>query len=211
GVYPPPSNAYAPDRVTTIYNHDPDRARSLLDAAGWIDDDGDGVREKDGVTFRTEILYGDAGPYGRQIVTYLQQAWREIGVDVRTKSVPFSVRLERETTGDFEIILLGWAGFRDDLGILYRCDAIPPNGFNIARICNPEFDRLNDESLFELDPDKRRELLIEQGNVVNDSAHLGLLHFTRTVLAAQPRVRNFHANAYQEIWSHPWMWLAGDE
>ncbi|MDQ3444141.1 MAG: ABC transporter substrate-binding protein [Chloroflexota bacterium] len=210
GIYPPASYAYAPDRVTTIYNHDPVRARSLLDAAGWIDD-GDGVRRKDGVIFRREILYGDAGPFGQQIVTYLQQAWGKIGVDVRTMSVPFPVRVERETTGDFEIVLHGWGGVGDDLGILYRCDAFPPHGYNIARICNSEFDRLNDESLFELDPDKRRELLIEQGNVVNDSAHTGLLHFTKTVLAAQPRVRNVHANAYQEIWSHPWMWLAGDE
>ncbi len=212
GIYPPQSTAYAPDRVTTIYNHDPDRARALLEDAGWIDN-GDGLREKEGVTFRTEILYGDAGPYGQQIVTYLQQAWREIGVDVRTTAIPFLVRLERETEGDFEIVLLGfgWSGFGDDVGIVFRCDAVPPHGYNVARICNPEFDRLNDKWLFELDPEKRRELLIEQGNVVNDNAHLGLLHFNKAVVAAQPRVRNFHASAYHGIWSHPWMWIAGDE
>ena len=74
GIYPPPSHVYAPDRVTTIYNHDPDRARSLLDEAGWIATDGDGVRAKDGVKFRTDILYNEAGSFSRQIVTYLQQA-----------------------------------------------------------------------------------------------------------------------------------------
>ena len=97
------------------------------------------------------------------------------------------------------------------MGLLYRCDAIPPDGFNNARICNPEFDRLNDESIFELDPVKRRELLIAQGNVANDNAHLGLLHFNRNIYASQPRVRNFFANAYQSVWSLPWMWVVDDE
>jgi len=108
GVYPPPSNAYAPERVATIYNHDPDRARSLLDEAGWIEGD-DGVREKDGVTFQTKILYGEAGPFSRQTVTYLQQAWREIGVDVETTATPFPVLLERQSTGDFQIDLVSWS------------------------------------------------------------------------------------------------------
>jgi len=211
GVYPPPSHVYAPDRVTTIYDYDTARTRSLLDEAGWIANDGDGIRAKDGVTFRTEILYGEAGPFSRQIVTYLQQAWLEIGIDIQSTAIPFQVQLEREEKGDFQVSLLAWHWASDDLGLLYRCDAFPPDGFNIARVCNPEFDRLNDESLFELDPAKRRELLIAQGNVANDNAQLGLLHFNRTIYASQPRVRNFFANAYRSVWSLPWMWIAEDE
>ncbi len=211
GVYPPPSKAYAPELVSTIYNHDPDRARSLLDEAGWIEGD-DGVREKDGVTFQTEILYPEAGPFSRQIVTYLQQAWREVGVDIQTTATPFAVQIERESTGDFQIDLVGWSWLGDDMGLLYRCDALPPGGFNIARICNPEFDRLNEESLFELDPVKRRELLIAQGNIANDDAHLGLLLFSKTIYGSQPRVRNFFANAYAGgIWSLPWVWIMDTE
>ncbi len=211
GVYPPPSNAYAPERVTTIYNHDPDRARSLLDEAGWLEGD-DGVREKDGVTFKTEILYGEAGPFSRQTVTYLQQAWREIGVDVETTATPFPVLLERQSTGDFQIDLVSWSWLGDDMGLLYRCDALPPGGFNFARICNPEFDRLNEESQFELDPVKRRELLIAQGNIANDDASLGLLLFSKSTYGSQPRVRNLFANAYAGgIWSLPWMWIMDTE
>ncbi len=163
------------------------------------------------MTFQTEILYGEAGPFSRQIVTYLQQARRETGVDVQPTAIPFPTQVEREMTGDFEITLTGWSWLGDDMGLLYRCDALPPDGFNFARICNPEFDRLNDASLFELDPVSRRELLIEQGNIANDDAHLGLLYFNKTIFATQTRVRNFFANAYGGIWSLPWMWISDTE
>jgi len=56
---------------------------------------------------------------------------------------------------------------------------------------------------------KRRELLIEQGNVANDGVFLGKLFFTKSTIAAQPRLRNFHANAYSVTWSLPFLWLAG--
>jgi peptide/nickel transport system substrate-binding protein len=208
GIYPPPSRAYAPERVTTIYTHDPEHARALLDAAGWRDEDGDGVREKDGVAFRAEILYTEAGPHARQIVTYLQQAWSDVGVELRPAAVAFQILLERQDAGDFDLTLVGYGGLTDDMGLIYRCDAMPPHGYNAARICNPEFDRLNDLSLVELDPMRWRELSIAQGNAANDIAHLGLLWFPRSVVAHHQRVRNLIVNAYTPF---PWLsliWLA---
>lgn len=115
---------------------------------------------------------------------------------------------ERQATEDFRITLHGWGSFGDDdMGSLYRWDAVPPHGFNLQRVCSPEFDRLNDATLVEVDPDKRRELLIAQGNVVNDAAHLGILFFRKGIYAAQPRVRNFFANYYSHLGSLPWLWL----
>jgi peptide/nickel transport system substrate-binding protein len=211
GIYPPSSRGYAPGRVTTIYDHDPERARALLDAAGWTSEGGDGVREQDGVAFRTEIFYAEAGPNARQVVTYLQQAWRDVGADIQPTAIPFQVLVERQDEGDFELTLIGWGGFLDDQGLLYRCDAFPPHGFNMARICNPEFDRLNDASLVELDPVKRRELLIAQGNAANDIAHLGLLFFNKSVLAHHPRVRNLVVSAHAPFSWLPWVWLTDDD
>jgi ABC-type transport system substrate-binding protein len=76
------------------------------------------------------------------------------------------------------------------------CIAATPLGFDYSRIYNRELDRLNDAAVFELDSAKRRELLIAQGNVVNDNAHLGLLYFSKAIFATQPRLRNFHVNAF---------------
>jgi peptide/nickel transport system substrate-binding protein len=205
GIYPPVLNAYDPERLNTIYDFNPQRARSLLAAAGWVDADADAdrVRERDGVPVEVEILFAEEGQNGRQIATYMQQAWRAIGVNAQPASLPFTVIEDRKDTGDFDVVISGWNWFGDDMGHLYRCDA----PFNAQRICDPEFDRLNSASMYELDPARRRELLIDQGNIVHDGAHLGWLYFDQVIYAAQPRVRNFFATTHAFSSSFPWIWL----
>ena len=210
GVQPPSSPAYAPDQVTTIYNYDPEQSRALLEAAGWVDSDGDGIREKDGVKFSTEFQYAESEPINQQLVPYLQQAWQEIGIEIIPKALPAPTLIELAVAGDYQLATMKITWTIDDMGVLYRCDAIPPGGFNLARHCNPEYDRLNDESLYELDPEKRRELIIEQGNVSNDDAHFGLLYFGKSIFPAQPRVRNFFANGILGVWSQARMWVADE-
>lgn len=45
------------DVETTTYSYDPDKAIELLESAGWVDSDGDGIREKDGVTLSVTLDY----------------------------------------------------------------------------------------------------------------------------------------------------------
>ncbi len=56
----PSSWAYNPDIPT--YNYDPERARSLLEEAGWRDDNEDGIREKDGEQLEIILLSDDCPP-----------------------------------------------------------------------------------------------------------------------------------------------------
>ncbi|MGI8642531.1 MAG: ABC transporter substrate-binding protein, partial [Thermomicrobiales bacterium] len=56
GTQPLLSPAYAPDQIDTVYNYDPERARELLAEAGWTDEDGDGIVEKDGQPLSFELM-----------------------------------------------------------------------------------------------------------------------------------------------------------
>ena len=40
------------------YSYDPDLAKALLEKAGWRDEDGDGIREKDGRALRLVLING---------------------------------------------------------------------------------------------------------------------------------------------------------
>ena len=51
------SYAYAPERITTKYTYDPEKAKALLAEAGWTDTDGDGIVDKDGQPFSFEFIY----------------------------------------------------------------------------------------------------------------------------------------------------------
>jgi peptide/nickel transport system substrate-binding protein len=207
GVQPPRSPAYAPDEVTTVYTYDPGLANSLLDQAGWIDADGDGVREKDGLPFRLDFQYDDAVAVNEQLVPYLMQVFGDIGVEVIPRSLPQPTMVEQVLAGDYQLATVSIFWSLDDLGVLYRCDAIPPAGFNLARHCNDEYDRLNTASAAEMDAEKRRLLIIDQGNISNDDAHYGLLYFTQGVVPVNNRVRNLFFSAFGEMWSLSDTWI----
>ena len=200
GTQPVLSIAYDPDRINTIYTYDPDRARALLDEAGWTEG-GDGIREKDGVRLSFEMTYSEGyAPYEVQ-VPYMQQAWREVGIEMIPVIIPFPTLLEDDQAGNYQMSLLGF-GWDPDGGqdTMFACDMVPPNGFNLQRYCSEEYDALVQPSKTELDVDKRIDILIEMSNIANDDAAVGITVFLKDIYGASARVHNFFPNGYDTVW-----------
>lgn len=208
GTQSPLSRAYAPDRVETIYDFNPDRARELLADAGWEDVDGDGVLESpDGDRLSFSILYTESSAIWDQQIPYMQQAWGEIGVDMVPNAIPFPALTELAMNGDFEMVLSGYFWPENpDQGTMFRCGG---GGYNYTDYCNEEYDRLNDESRRELDADRRLELIIDQSNIINEEQPIGIVVFRQAVSAATPRVHNFIPHSDSTFWGMKWMWVEG--
>ncbi|MGC4193063.1 MAG: ABC transporter substrate-binding protein [Thermomicrobiales bacterium] len=209
GLQPIPSRAYAPDRLSTHYTYDVEKAKSLLESAGWVDSDGDGIREKDGVKFSTEFYYDSSDPASDQIVAYLQQAWKEIGVDITPTTLAQSALIEQIVgKNDYQLALFGLSWTEEDQGILYRTDSWPDKGgFNVSRYSNPEFDALNDEQLKEFDDAKRMAIIEESNNILNDDVAVGLMYFNKGAVGFQNRVQNYPPNAFGTFWQLPFVWI----
>jgi peptide/nickel transport system substrate-binding protein len=78
------------DSVSLIegYTYDPDRSRTVLEEAGWVDEDEDGIREKDGKRLALRIVNGypnaeENGP----VPEVLQAHWAEVGIDLEIINV----------------------------------------------------------------------------------------------------------------------------
>lgn len=78
----PDSLGWVPEPDIEPYTYDPERARELLDEAGWVDSDGDGVREKDGQALDFYVLVDRGNATREQIGLVLQSAWEDIGMSV---------------------------------------------------------------------------------------------------------------------------------
>ncbi|HWV25290.1 MAG TPA: ABC transporter substrate-binding protein [Thermomicrobiales bacterium] len=205
------SPAYAPDRMNTIYEVDPEKAKSLLEEAGWVDSDGDGIREKDGVKFSFDMLYDEGEVSYTQGIPYIQQCWREIGIELIAAATPFTVILDRINTSDLDAVLIGFSwGFDGIQGDMFRCNATSPNGFNIASFCSPEYDQLDAEASAELDPEKRREIMIEAANIVNDEQAVGVIAYPKNIYGGSPRLRNFLPQGYLPYWWVRYAWFSAE-
>ena len=83
------------------YSYDPDRARSLLEKAGWKDSDRNGIREKDGRKLTLEFINGfPAGSENGTTAELLQAQLRQVGIDLKIVNTPdnpaYSARLENK-------------------------------------------------------------------------------------------------------------------
>ncbi|MBQ9160202.1 MAG: ABC transporter substrate-binding protein [Methanobrevibacter sp.] len=59
-----------------------DEAKSILEAAGWKDSDGDGIVEKDGQTASFSIYYNSQASERQAIAVTLAEQAKEIGIDI---------------------------------------------------------------------------------------------------------------------------------
>ncbi len=208
GTQPVLSQAYAPDRINTIYNHDPDMARSLLEQAGWVDSDGDGIVEKDGVKFSFEFIYTEGVATYVQQIPYMQQAWREVGIEAIPSAIPFQTLLDETDNGTYQMTVQGFSWSFDGAQIdMYGCESTPPSGFNSMRYCNEEYDRLETAAITELDPEARIDLLIEASNIINDELASGIIVFRQNIYTSTPRLHNYTPNGFGVMWSIGKTWV----
>jgi peptide/nickel transport system substrate-binding protein len=148
-------------------------AKALLEEAGWVDEDGDGVREKDGV--RLSLLYQTSTNSVRQTTQALvKQWWEEIGVETELKNVDASVffgsdpaspdtygkfwaDVEMYTSSPNGTDMQSWMGNH----VCANANGRDNNwlGGNQSRLCSDEFDALYAELESESDPDRRAELV----------------------------------------------------
>ena len=206
GTQPVISYAYAPDQITTVYDFDPEKAKSLLAEAGWTDTDGDGIVDKDGTRFAFEMIYPSGTPTTDQMVAYMQDAWQAVGVEMTPRAMEFAAMVETITgEHDFEVAMLGFgwdASFIQDA--MFGCDQYE-GGFNMMKYCNEQVDELNYQAKRTFDDDARRELLIEATNLVNEDLPVGVMHFRKAISGYSDRLQNFEPSSWGVDLTYVWI------
>jgi peptide/nickel transport system substrate-binding protein len=114
--------------------YDPEEARALLDAAGWVDRDGDGVREKDGRQFRftATVWQGDGMP---ELAVYVREFLRQVGVHMEIVVLEEPMMFETLRAGDFEALFMvvqsGVSAQQRDFGRENRIGYYNPEAFAV--------------------------------------------------------------------------------
>lgn len=154
------------------YRHDPARAASLLDAAGWQAQP-DGLRRNAaGQTLSLELMT-TAGNRTRELVEQvLQSQWRGIGVDIAIKNEPARVLFgETMPHRRFDMGMYAWISAPENVPrTIFYSNEVPDeaNGFagqNDFDFKSAEMDRLIDALEVELDRTKRQTLWAKIQNI----------------------------------------------
>ena len=92
--------------------------------------------------------------YHKKIAEYLQQAWKELGVNVEVNIVEWKSFTPQRRSGNYQIARDGWVmDYNDPSNILQLTQT--GNGNNSSKYSNPEYDALLEKAAKEVDPQTR--------------------------------------------------------
>jgi peptide/nickel transport system substrate-binding protein len=149
--------AYDPD--VPHYDYDLARAQSLLDQAGWVDSDGDGVRDREGNMLQFSLLTSD-DPIFTGLARGMADQWARLGVAVTVEPLESGLG-ERLRDHDFQAVLVEilLTGDPDPYPMWHQTQI--EGGQNFGGWNNEPASQALEQARKILDQDQRRELYIE--------------------------------------------------
>ena len=156
------SDAY--DKTLPAVSYDPDKARALLEEAGWRDTDGDGIREKNmegkRIPLEFSIITVEGREDTRKISEVLRSEYGKIGAKVEISPLPWGQFLNMLKERSFDCCMLGWSlGWKQDPNQLWHSSqADEPESSNHISYRNKEVDQLIETLRYTLDEEKQIDL-----------------------------------------------------
>ncbi|HID80790.1 MAG TPA: ABC transporter substrate-binding protein [Chromatiales bacterium] len=137
-----------------------EKAKALLDEAGFKDSDGDGVLEdSEGKPFEFELVVFQDNKDSNRTVLLLKDLYARAGIKLIPKPTEWSVMLDLLDKKDFDAITLGWtSGLETDIYQMFHSSQTKAGGDNFIGYKNPELDELIDKARATVDEEKRMPL-----------------------------------------------------
>ncbi|MGE8205215.1 oligopeptide ABC transporter substrate-binding protein [Heyndrickxia sp. NPDC080065] len=197
----------------TDYKYDPEKAKQMLDEAGYKDKDGDGFREDPkGNKFEINFShYKTANPTFEARAKQIAQYWEEVGLKTKVSMVEANLYYDKLEKSDksMEVFFGGWStGSDPDPSGLWKSDAL----WNYARWVNEKSDQLLDDALdvtkVGTDQDKRKALYVEWQKLFNEELPVIPIAELDQTIALNKRVHGVELNPLGTNSSHLW-WVDG--
>jgi len=190
---------YDPARMRPL-PHDPEGARRMLEAAGWRDADGDGVREKDGKPLRFTLVTNTGNQRRADVAQVMQQQWKAVGADMRFQQLEFNTFQQRQATRDFEALLGSWGvNLSPDITPLFA----PEAPFNIISFTDSAAVRLMREAKEEETAEAANPLWRAAAERIVREQPYTWLYYYDIVVGLGERLRGVRVDtfgAYQNSW-----------
>jgi len=177
-----PPEHWAGSTALGAYAHDPQRARELLRAAGYGDDN------------RLRLSYKTSSdPFRLRLATVIQAQLARVGIDLRIQSYDWGTFFGDIKAGRFQVYGLTWVGIRmpDIFRYVFHSAAIPPDGANRGRYRSDQADRLIEQARAEADPRRQAALYRDLQSMLHAELPYVPLWYEDQIVASRASIRGY--------------------
>ena len=183
--------SYPEDEDFVKYSYDPEKAKSLLEEAGWKVGS-DGIRQKDGVKLSLKFLASSPNTVNDALVPVMINNYKDIGIELKAEQMEFRTLIEKQTEAkegkfSYHLAFLAWGLTADpDSSAIFGTNG----SSNKTKYSNPEVDELLKNALNELDRTKRAELYNELYKKLSEDLPYIFLYQRKNMDAYLSRVKS---------------------
>ncbi|MBZ0292916.1 MAG: ABC transporter substrate-binding protein [Anaerolineae bacterium] len=191
-----PASVYYNSAISAEYNLD--RATAMLDEAGIVDSDGDGIRELDGEPLSFEFLTPSNNALRIRIAELVREMLLAIGIDVQVAVVEQTTweeavwpEFDVNNGRNYDMSMWGWSApvQADPVRISSLVHSDPAIGsLNLTGYSNEQIDALTEELSTTLDVDRQIELMHEIQAIIAEELPFIMLLYPDAVYAYRPAV-----------------------
>lgn len=170
------------------WSFNPERAKRLLDHAGYPDPDGPGPRPRFRLSFKTTNL-----DLRKRIAEALKAQLARVGIELEIRTYEWGTFYSDIKKGNFHLYSLAWVGVMDpDIYYqLFHSASIPPNGDNRGHYSNPELDRLLEQGRRTMDTAARKAIYFEVQRILADELPYIPLWWVKNVIVRHRDIKGF--------------------
>ncbi|MDO4479308.1 MAG: ABC transporter substrate-binding protein [Lachnospiraceae bacterium] len=165
----PSSLSYNYDKLTNPYEYDPEAAMKLMDEAGIVDTDGDGIREIDGQNINLTVV-----SYENRLLNDFADAQSQylnkVGIGTTAKYGSSDDQWTSLVAGEYDLNQNNWTTVATGDPIDYMANWYSKCDSDYCGYENADYDALYEQLLEEMDADKRVELITEMQQILIDDA-----------------------------------------
>jgi len=175
--------------AASLYSYNPEEAARLLDEAGWVDADGDGVREKDGETLTIDWPDNPAWSeaFNELLIGYLSEA----GFDVQYRSMDDGAAYEELLAGNYTLVYMYWTR-PDPSPLRYLFHSENANGGGAwTNFVNEDLDNALADADTNTDEAAREQDYIAAQNIIMENALVLPMFTVNTSYITSPSVQGF--------------------